>query len=281
MRLLSTSIMPDEPRSTLLLADCLLAYSARLWFVVAFAGQTLFLAHIVLFYGRAGVVGDWPRWNLILSPGIVTGDALGNSVLGAHLLAAACVTLCGPLQLLPAVRARAPAFHRWNGRVYLLTAVVASLSALYLVWIRGGHVGGLVQYLGITGQAIIILACAVFSLRAALQRDFRRHRRWALRLYLAVSGVWFMAIGLFFWVFVNHGPVGFDPETFRGPFLDTWSFGRYLLPLAVLEGYFRTQDHAGATGRLLMTAGLGAATIATSLGIVVSTLFLWSQGLAV
>jgi hypothetical protein len=162
-----------------------------------------------------------------------------------------------------------------------LTAAAASLSALYLVWIRGGHAGGLVQHLAISAQAVIILAGAALSLRAALQRDFRRHRRWALRLYLAVSGVWFMAIGLFFWVFVNHGPVGFDPETFRGPFLDAWSFGRYLLPLAVLEAYFWTQDHAGAVGRSLMAAALGAATLATGIGIVVSTLFLWSQELAI
>jgi hypothetical protein len=36
------------------------------------------------------------------------------------------------------------------------------------------------------------------------------------------------------WSRTNHGPAGFDPKAFTGPFLTFWSFGNYLLPLAIL-----------------------------------------------
>ena len=45
------------------------------------------------------------------------------------------------------------------------------------------------------------------------------HRRWAIRLFLAVSGVWFFRVGLMFWIGANQGAVGFDPASFTGPAL--------------------------------------------------------------
>jgi hypothetical protein len=73
---------------------------------------------------------------------------------------------------------------------------------------------------------------------------------------MVVNGVWFFRVGLMLWLVLNNGPVGFDPKTFRGPFLDFWSFADYLLPLAVLEVYLRTQDRAGTLGKFAVAAGL-------------------------
>ncbi len=114
---------------------------------------------------------------------------------------------------MPWVRRRAPAFHRWNGRLYLLTALTISAAGLYIVWFRGS-IGDLGQHLGISLNAVLILVCASFALRHAIARNIAVHRRWALRLFLVVSGVWFFRIGLMAWLIVNHGPVGFDMKTF-------------------------------------------------------------------
>jgi tetratricopeptide (TPR) repeat protein len=46
------------------------------------------------------------------------------------------------------------------------------------------------------------------------------------------------------------------------------SFGQYLVPLAILEIYLRTQDHAGARGRFAMAAGLLVLTMVMGAGIV-------------
>jgi hypothetical protein len=119
------------------------------------------------------------------------------------------------------------------------------------------------------------MLCAVMVLRHALARRFALHRRWALRLFLVVSGVWFFRIGLTFWILVNQGPVGFDPDTFTGPALTTIAFGQYLLPLAILQLYFHTQDRAGSRGRAVMATGLFASTLFTAVGIVAASMMLW------
>ena len=78
-----------------------------------------------------------------------------------------------------------------------------------------------------------------------------------------------------FWIIVNHGPVGFNPQTFEGPFLDFLTFAQYLLPLAVLELYLRTQDHAAAPGKYAMAATLFVLTIAMGIGIFGATMGMW------
>ena len=64
--------------------------------------------------------------------GHIAGDTMGNVAMVIHILIAAVVTLGGPLQLIPRVRASFPAFHRWNGRVETTTVVVTSITGLYL-----------------------------------------------------------------------------------------------------------------------------------------------------
>ncbi|MEG3192564.1 DUF2306 domain-containing protein [Lysobacter sp. D1-1-M9] len=255
-------------------ADTVLRVSARLWFGVAVAGQVIFASYIIAFYGGALALGNLEAWNQVLPNGYVAGATVGNVVVGLHVLLAAIITLGGPLQLVPAVRAKAPVFHRWNGRVYLLTAVVVSVTGLFMVLTRGA-VGGTVQHLSISFNAVLILVCAAMAVRYALARDFRTHRRWALRLFLVVSGVWFFRVGLMFWIGINGGPVGFDPSSFEGPALIVLGVGQYLLPLGVLELYLRAQDKPGGADKYAVSALLGVLTLAMAIGIAVATMGMW------
>ncbi len=256
-------------------ADKALKAAAAFWFVVAVIGQWMFVAYILSFYGGAVVAGDLARWSKVVSPGYVPGDRMGNFALALHLVVAVIITVGGPLQLIPQVRAHAPRFHRWNGRVYLLTAFLAGISALYLVWIRGGVFGNVVQHVGISLNAVLILFCGAMALRYALARKFVVHRRWALRLFLAVSGAWFIRVGSMLWMIVTGSSGGFDPVMFQGPVLNFMSFTQYLVPLAVLELYLRTKDRAGAPGKFAMAGGLLVLTIAMGVGIFGATMRLW------
>jgi tetratricopeptide (TPR) repeat protein len=94
-------------------------------------------------------------------------------------------------------------------------------------------------------------------------------------LYLVVSASLFIRAGIFLSIFLNRGPFGFDPATFRGPFLTFISFAQYLVPLAVLEIYLRTQDRGSATGRLAMAAGLFVLTIALAAGVFAVSMAIW------
>lgn len=251
-----------------------LRVAAACWLGTAVLGQLIFAVYVAGLYGRAAIQGKFQDWNTVMPHGYVAGDTLLNTVLGFHLLFAFTVIVGGALQLLPPIRRRWPAFHRWSGRAYLIAAGVLSVGGLIMVWGRGA-VGDLAQHVAISVNALLILTCAGLAWRNAVARRIDVHRRWALRLFLAVSGVWFFRIGLMLWIVLNQGPVGFDPKTFTGPFLTTLAFAQYLLPLGILELYFRTQQRRSAIGHWAMAGTLVVLTLATAAAIASATAIMW------
>nr|WP_199040008.1 DUF2306 domain-containing protein [Dyella sp. ASV24] len=269
-----SDLSTDGSRRTLRAAP-ILRFAARAWLVVAVLGQLLFAFYVADFYGRAAMRGQWQQWNDVLTAGYIHGDTLGNSVLAAHLLCALAVMLSGAAQLVPLIRRRWPRFHRWNGRAFLLSAVIASLGGVYMIWTRHVTGGDLLGRLSMSLNAVLILGFTGLAFHHARARRFDVHRRWALRLFLAVSGVWFFRVGLMFWLTVNQGPVGFDPKTFTGPFLSFLGFAEYLLPLAVLQLYFIAEKSKSAYGQLAMAGGLALLTLMMAVGITAAFAFLW------
>ena len=255
-------------------ADTALKLAARFWFLVAVIGQWIFVAYIAAVYGGGVLHGHLEEWNRYAPHRYIPGDTAGNIAIAMHLLLAIIIIVGGPLQLIPQLRRLAPTFHRWNGRLYIPAVFVTSAAGLYLVWVRG-TVGDLLQHIGVSLDAVLIMVFAVLALRYALVRDLKTHRRWALRLFMVVNGVWFLRIGLMIWVVINRGPAGFDPKTFTGPFLSFLSFANYLLPLAILELYLRTQDRPGVGRRFAMAACLVVITLAMGVGILVATKVMW------
>lgn len=255
-------------------ADKALNVSITIWFIVAVIGQWMFAYYVAIFYGGSAMKGNFSKWNEILTGGHVPGERMGNLAVGIHLLLAVIITVGGPLQLIPQVRNYAKSFHRWNGRVYIVTAIVISISGLIMIWTRG-TVGDVFQHIGTSVNAILIIICATLAWKYAMNLDFQRHRRWALRLFLVVSGVWFFRVGLMFWIFINGGPVGFNSETFKGPFLTFLAFAQYLLPLIVLELYLRTQSSVNVSSRYVVTTLVFMLTLAMGLGIFIATMGMW------
>src|SRR5215831_5236288 len=192
-------------------ADTVLKAAARFWFGVTVLGQLAFGFAVASFYGLTALRGDYHGWRF--TNGFVPGVTKGNWAVVMHVTSAAIIMLAGAIQLLPQVRNRFPVLHRWNGRVYMLTTVTLAGAGLYMTWIRGS-VGDVWQHLGSTGNALLIWLFGGLALRFAMARDFKRHRRWALRFFLVVSASWFIRIMLFLTVLVLKGTVGFDPTAF-------------------------------------------------------------------
>jgi len=233
-------------------ADTALKTAARFWFAVTVVGQLIFAFTVASFYSLTALRGDYHKWNF--TNGYVPGFSVGNTAVVMHVASAVIIMLAGAVQLVPQIRNRFPVFHRWNGRIYMLTALTLSVAGLHMTWFRGS-VGDLSVHLGSTLNAVLIWLCGGMALRYALAHDFKTHRRWALRFFLVVSASWFFRIGFFLSFLIFKGPVGFDPTTFRGPFLTFMTFAQYLIPLAVLEIYLRAQDRPG-TLRRMATAGM-------------------------
>lgn len=252
----------------------ILSWSAGFWFITATLGQWMFAFYVMAFYGRATATGNIEKWNVVLPKGYVSGDFFGNLVVGIHLLLAAIIIICGPLQIISQTKKYMPTFHRWSGRLYIFTAVITSLSGLIMVWTRGS-VGGLAQHISISVNAILILVSVFFTVRYALNDDLKRHRMWALRLFLVVNGVWFFRVGLMFWLLINGRPVGFNPDTFEGPFLIFLSISQYTIPLILLELYQRAKMGKSGSLNLAVSALLALFTLVMAIGIFGATVGIW------
>ncbi len=254
-------------------ADKALHIAAVFWFLVAVIGQWAFVYYIIVHFGGAAINGDTASWNDSTIAGHVPGDTVGNLVFGMHVFMAAVITFGGTLQLIPQLRKRALALHRWNGRIFIFTAYMMAIGGLYLVWVRGAVLSTNGAW-AITLNATLILVFATLAIRTAQARNIPAHRKWALRLYLMVNGVWFFRIGFMAWIMINQGPVG-STENLDGPFDLFWAYANFLLPLAVLEGYLYTQKRAGTKGTYAMAGILVLLTLLMALGIVAAFLFMW------
>jgi len=255
-------------------ADKSLRAAARLWFVVALAGQFAFAFSVAAFYGLTALRGNFQAWNKILAHGYEAGATMGNAALAGHILFATVISIAGALQLIPGVRNRFPAFHRWNGRLFVLAAFTQASTGIYLTLSGRRLVGDVTQHVVSVLGAVLIMFCAALALRYAMARDFTTHRRWALRLFLVASASWFFRLG-FFLTLVLFGPIGFDQTTFSGPLLTFWTFAQYLLPLGALELYLRAQNHPGALRRMVAAGVLFVLTLAMGAGIVAVTMGSW------
>jgi len=253
-------------------ADTALKTAARFWFAVTVVGQLIFAFTVASFYSLTALRGDYHKWNF--TNGYVPGFSVGNTAVVMHVASAVIIMLAGAVQLVPQIRNRFPVFHRWNGRIYMLTALTLSVAGLYMTWFRGS-VGDLSIHLGSTVNALLIWLCGGMALRYALARDFQIHRRWALRFFLVVSASWFFRIGFFLSFLVFKGPVGFDPTTFRGPFLTFMTFAQYLIPLAVLEIYLRAQDRPGVLRRMATAGMLFVLTLVMGAGLFAVAMAQW------
>jgi hypothetical protein len=269
---MSTMVLPNRLELSTS-ADTALKAATRFWFIIAVIGQWLFAFYVASSYGISAVQGHFAAWNKGAHR-YIPGDTVGNVAIAAHLLIAVIILVGGPLQLIPRIRSKAPRFHRWNGRVYLPAVFMTSIAGLYLVWVRG-TIGDFVQHVGVSLDAVLIMIFAVLALRTALARDFRAHGRWALRLFMVVNGVWFFRVGMMLWLLINKGPAGFDPQTFRGPFISFLSYANYLIPLAILEIYLWTKDQPLASRRFAMAGALAVLTVVMAVGIFGATMVMW------
>lgn len=269
-----TDIAAHRWEVTRLSPSRILNYVATFWFIVAALGHWIFVAYLIGHYGplvlQNGAAG---LTESAMPGGFVAGDWVGNVAALSHILLATIVIGGGPLQLIPAIRARYPRFHRWLGRSYVVAAVIGATGGLYMIWTRG-TVGDIVTQLSISLDGVLILVCAALALRHAAARDFARHRQWALRLFMVASAVWFFRVSLMGWVALTGG-IGIDWETFTGPMVYFLGFAQYLVPLAVLEWYFRVQASRRPLDQVAVAITLAALTVFMGIGIVVATMGMW------
>lgn len=255
-------------------AQRLLLASGVIWFIPAFIGQWVFALYIVGQYIGPALMGDTSGWNDIMPTGLVAGDLVGNIALGVHLFIAFAITAGGTLQLVPLIRKRAPTFHRWNGRVYVVIAFVSSAAGLWMVWTRF-QIGGIANDIAISIDAILIMLFAALTLRFAMARRFDVHQRWALRLFMVVSAVWFMRVMYSFLGILAQGRPPGVGDNLDGPTDVAIAFGAWLIPLVVLELYLLAKRAEAAWPKVATALLVVAAACATGIGVFGAVMGMW------
>ncbi len=252
----------------------ILQWSGIVWFLVAAFGQAAFIGFILAFYGTRTAAGNFAGWNdKPLIDGYIAGDRTGNFVFAAHVLLASVVTLAGLMQLIPPLRRAFPTVHRWTGRTFLVIACFMALSGAWLTIVRGTSLSA-VSSIAILIDGLLILIFAGLAWRHAVKRRFEQHRIWAMRTFMVVSGVWFLRVGLMGWVLINQGPVGMT-KNLSGPADIVLTFGSYLIPLALLELYFRAGRGIRAAPKILTAALVFAAAAFTAIGVFGTIALMW------
>jgi hypothetical protein len=247
--------------------------TTKIWFILVFMGQLIFAYYILMLYWKSAIHGNYQKWNTA-SHNYINGDTIGNLVFGLHVAFAAIITIIGPLQFIPATRRAVPKLHRVCGRIYIFSAFLMAIGGLYMSWGRS-ITGGTTAAVIISANAIIVLVSAYFTIVNAIKRKIEVHQQWAIRLFVAVSGVWFFRVFFMLWVFIFKAPVGFDPVTFTGPFLVVLSISVYVFPQLFVQFYFAAKKTNKPSILWIFNFLLTLITIGTAIGIIIATLGLW------
>lgn len=219
-----------------------LTWSVRSLFAIGLAGQLAFAVYIFVHFGGTAIEGDWEAWTRSMIHGIIEGDPVGNAAVVMHILLAFIITVCGPLQFVPWLRSKGRKFHKWNGRIYISTALLISLGALFMVWSRPATVGGRLGGVATSINGLLIIWFGIMTWRTGMQKRFEVHRKWAIRTFIVVSGVWFFRIGFGTWFLITGFKAPGVTDNLTGWFDQILYFGSYLIPLAIGEMYIRVKE---------------------------------------
>lgn len=246
----------------------------RSWFITTLLGQLIFAYYVLMMYWRSIAARNWEHWNTVNAHFYLRSDTTGNLVFALHVVFAAIITILGPLQLIGQIRSLAPRFHRISGRIYIYSAVLMGLSGLYLTWVRSA-IGGIQMSIAITCNALIILTSALLAIKYARARNIKLHQQWAVHLFVAMSGVWLFRVFFMLWMVIHRAPVGFDPDTFTGPFLTALSIFVYIFPQAIVAWYFRARYASSPWMKWGFAVFLALITLCLIVGTFGATMGMW------
>jgi len=215
-----------------ILAQRALAWSIRLISALVWTSTLLFGLYILAFYAVPFFQQDMHSWNATLNNLYSEDTSTATAGIGLHFMAGGLILIFGCVQLMGSVRARFPLLHHWLGRIYVTAALLTAIGGLVFV-VSKGTIGGWVMDLGFGLYGVLMIVCAVMTIRLAMAKQFVDHRRWALRLFALAVGSWLYRMDYGFWYLLTDN-AGHN-ETFTGPFDYVMDFFFFIPNLLVVE----------------------------------------------
>ena len=98
----------------------------------------------------------------------------------SHIVFGILLNLLGPLQFAPILRKRYLGFHRWSGRLLLLSGLVVAISGLWMNHYFPPY-GGVLKYSGIATYSLAMMLAFVLAILAVRKGNITAHRAWMMR----------------------------------------------------------------------------------------------------
>lgn len=229
---MSNTTYPLTPKQVSQL-EKLLKRSVTVWLSSLIIAQLVFVSYLLLGYGLTAMTSGWSTWSAFNNSAYMENDIIGNISYATHVLLAIAMILGGSLQILPSIRNRFTKFHRINGRIVVSLACIISLAGMYLIVFRG-TVGNVLLHSLTAFSGLVILISSFMAIKMARNKNFAKHKVWAIRLYLAANGVLFFRLLMFAWLSM-FGTLGINTKDFTGITVVCLSVASYILPLVIAE----------------------------------------------
>jgi drug/metabolite transporter (DMT)-like permease len=104
-----------------------------------------------------------------------------------HIIFGIIFNLLSPFQFAPNIRTNHPKFHRYSGRLLVVSAIPVVLSALWMNQYFPSY-GGTLKYTGIIAYCVVLLGSLFLAIKYVLNKDIQNHRLWMMRAMAAALG---------------------------------------------------------------------------------------------
>ncbi|RKJ63511.1 DUF2306 domain-containing protein [Butyricicoccus sp. 1XD8-22] len=111
---------------------------------------------------------------------ILTDHNLWISMIRIHILLAIIALITGPLGVIKAIRDKSRNFHRWNGRIYVLSIVLNFIPGVYVSFFA---TGGFLSIIGFLILNTLWLTTAVLGFWYIKRQKVMLHYQWITRSF--------------------------------------------------------------------------------------------------
>lgn len=137
---------------------------------------------------------------------VLTNESLWILMIRIHILLAIISLITGPLGVIKAIRNKSITFHRWNGRVYVLTILLNFIPGIYVSLFA---TGGWPSTLGFLILNTLWLGTTIRGYLLIRQKKRNLHRKWMIRSFLLA----FANMTIYIVVLLTHSILNFPYGT--------------------------------------------------------------------
>ncbi len=246
-----------------------LGAAAAVWFFVALVGQLYFSYFLTAGLGSESLGGR-------LYSNLLQLTVWHKLAFTAHVLLTLVIIVNALLQNSTRFYSHTRKLHQVSVRLYVSVAFVASVAALVLHVLDGSRGAGAPLFWGNSLNSFCILVFAMLTWMTASSDDLQGHNRWMLRTFFALSGIWFLRIFIGGLLFIAGGE---QAELSSGSPAVLIAFAYTLIPLVLLEVYFKIQVQGSDTARWCLAASIMFLSLFTAIGIHMANTIVWMPNL--